>query len=303
MDSNLKVNCVRRVDDDGFTWDMAFNAVLGTLQSDNTDADWNFLLNGPNAKNSQVLFTPIGPCDDLTDADQARIKIIYQVRNAGGCGGVSCVEPQGAPTTDEAGHSVYPQYLATIKTSHIDGTSPEDIELRHHLLSHETGHILGLDDPYYLEDDLSNAYQCHLYPAWDVISVMHPNSIYGCQADGVGQTDDVEWPTEGDRLAVCLPVLPSGGNAHLDPCGGANSPPFNSPAGWPLDMNGNGIVNGSDILTFNPRFGTQSGSAFYDQRWDIRPNNLINGADILAFNISPPMLNGQPTVSSFCPYP
>lgn len=116
-------------------------------------------------------------------------------------------------------------------------------------------------------------------------------------------TDSLDNDFDGYPNDGCLPVLPSGGNAHLDPCGGASSPPYNSPAGWPLDMNGNGLVNGADQLSFNPRFGTASGYPLYDQRWDIRPNNLINGADILAFNISPPMLNGQPTIVSFCPYP
>lgn len=54
---------------------------------------------------------------------------------------------------------------------------------------------------------------------------------------------------------------------------------------WPVDFNDNQLVNGADILSFNPHFGsTASGGGSYNVRWDLNANGIINGADILQFN-------------------
>jgi subtilisin-like proprotein convertase family protein len=62
------------------------------------------------------------------------------------------------------------------------------------------------------------------------------------------------------------------------------------PAGWPADFNDNQLVNGSDWVSFNPRFGARSdgtpgqGGFPYNIRWDLNANGLINGADMLQLN-------------------
>ena len=57
------------------------------------------------------------------------------------------------------------------------------------------------------------------------------------------------------------------------------------PDAWPPDFNDNQLVNGADILSFNPKFGsTVGGGPPYDVRWDLNASGLINGADVLQLN-------------------
>jgi hypothetical protein len=75
---------------------------------------------------------------------------------------------------------------------------------------------------------------------------------------------------------------------HCDPQPGANDDP--PPDAWPPDFNDNQLVNGSDWVSFNPRFGARSdgtpgqGGFPYNIRWDLNANGLINGADMLQLN-------------------
>jgi hypothetical protein len=58
-----------------------------------------------------------------------------------------------------------------------------------------------------------------------------------------------------------------------------------SPDAWPVDFNDNQLVNGADILSFNPKFGSSAAvGPPYDVRWDLNASGIINGADILQFN-------------------
>jgi hypothetical protein len=57
------------------------------------------------------------------------------------------------------------------------------------------------------------------------------------------------------------------------------------PDAWPVDFNDNQLVNGADILTYNPKFGSSAAvGPPYDVRWDLNASGIINGADILQFN-------------------
>jgi hypothetical protein len=75
---------------------------------------------------------------------------------------------------------------------------------------------------------------------------------------------------------------------HCDPQPGINDDP--PPDAWPPDFNDNQLVNGSDFVSFNPRFGARSdgtpgqGGFPYNIRWDLNANGLINGADMLQLN-------------------
>jgi hypothetical protein len=75
---------------------------------------------------------------------------------------------------------------------------------------------------------------------------------------------------------------------HCDPQPGVNDDP--PPDAWPPDFNDNQLVNGSDWVSFNPRFGARSdgtpgqGGFPYNIRWDLNANGLINGADMLQLN-------------------
>jgi hypothetical protein len=53
---------------------------------------------------------------------------------------------------------------------------------------------------------------------------------------------------------------------------------------WPVDMNDNQLVNGADVLAYNPLFGSHAPGPPYNARFDLNTDNVINGADILAFN-------------------
>ncbi len=53
---------------------------------------------------------------------------------------------------------------------------------------------------------------------------------------------------------------------------------------WPPDLNDSQMVNGSDWLSYNSRFGLRSIDQGYQARWDLNANGLINGADMLQLN-------------------
>lgn len=56
------------------------------------------------------------------------------------------------------------------------------------------------------------------------------------------------------------------------------------PDRWPVDFDDNGIMNGSDLLSFAPVFGKVLGNMGYDARFDINNSNSINGSDLLKFS-------------------
>jgi len=79
-------------------------------------------------------------------------------------------------------HCKYTYGYVHFKTSHVNGAA----SLYHHVINHESGHILGLADPNYpVPGNLCGAYYT---------SVMHSN--YYC---GEG---DLEWPNGDDRWCV-----------------------------------------------------------------------------------------------------
>lgn len=53
---------------------------------------------------------------------------------------------------------------------------------------------------------------------------------------------------------------------------------------WPVDFNDNQLVNLSDWLTYNQRFGAKPGDANFSPRWDLNSNGLINISDMLQLN-------------------
>jgi hypothetical protein len=53
------------------------------------------------------------------------------------------------------------------------------------------------------------------------------------------------------------------------------------PDAWPPDINNDQLVNGSDLLTFAPVFGSVSPNSPYNARWDLNNDGRINGQDLL----------------------
>ncbi len=198
--------CVTRNEAGGdFDWNDAFVAILGTLQTDNPAADWNFLGAGETipVKNLQLYFNPIGNCDDLSPTAKNIVRLQYEVKEntqsvcgtpepGSGIDGFSCVEGQETSSVDLHGHTVYAKYVLTIKRTHISGT----VEFRHHLLNHETGHVLGLADPPPCEPD----------------SVMHEETYYDC-------SEDWEWPTANDFDSVLSLIDDTGTMQYAGSCG------------------------------------------------------------------------------------
>ncbi|MEK7247603.1 MAG: cohesin domain-containing protein [Chloroflexota bacterium] len=65
----------------------------------------------------------------------------------------------------------------------------------------------------------------------------------------------------------------------------ATSTVNDEPDAWPPDFNDNQLVNGSDWLSFNSRFGSSAAAGpQYDARWDLNASGLINGSDMLQLN-------------------
>lgn len=148
--------------DGSITQANAYNRVAASLWIDGA-RDWDGLAS------NKVWFVPYSnPCPGLSN--RSTIEIEYQVLS-GGCGGVSCANLTN-PYDGGYGHTDYNFAYVTLKTSHLTGGAA----LYHHVVNHETGHVLGFKDPNFQGD-------C-------VLSIMH-SIYYGC-------TSNLEWPSDGD---------------------------------------------------------------------------------------------------------
>ena len=56
------------------------------------------------------------------------------------------------------------------------------------------------------------------------------------------------------------------------------------PYAWPPDFDDNQLVNGQDIIKFNPVFGSAAPGPPYSARFDLNGSGLINNQDILQLN-------------------
>jgi len=165
-DTNAEDFCAL-IEDGSIGLNTAATRIRATLHQDDASHDWDGL-----AVN-KVFFIAVSltiPCNQL--ANRANIQIEYWVHSSG-CGGVSC-QWFTSPTISHNGRQDYLYAYVRFKTSHISGST----FLYHHVINHETGHILGLADPPYGD--------CK-------VSVMH-SAHYGCT--------DREWPQSGDRVLV-----------------------------------------------------------------------------------------------------
>ena len=98
-----------------------------------------------------------GHCSDLTNLSSMRMRV-YVKTNTPECGGVSCVGHYGQIN----GGQDYTYAVVTFKEAHVTGTQ----FLHHHVINHEFGHTLGLEDP--------SAYGSNCGQ-----SIMH-SAYYGC---------------------------------------------------------------------------------------------------------------------------
>jgi hypothetical protein len=145
----------------------AYNRVAGALWIDGA-RDWDGLAS------NKVWFWPYSTaCPSLSN--RSTVEIEYEVRQ-GGCkdgSGYSCVEAFTNQYWDSAmGHYDYKFAYVTLKTAHLTGGAA----LYHHVVNHETGHILGFRDG-------AGSSDCP-------VSIMH-SIAYGCSAN-------LEWPSDGD---------------------------------------------------------------------------------------------------------
>jgi hypothetical protein len=53
------------------------------------------------------------------------------------------------------------------------------------------------------------------------------------------------------------------------------------PDRWPVDLDDNQLINGSDLLMFAPAFGGITPDPRYNARFDLNQDNKINGSDLL----------------------
>ncbi len=152
---------------DGSIADSAvFNQLRQALYLDNPAEDWH------GVASDRVYFMPYStPCPNL--ANRHDIQIEYWVVSGGCAGGTACVALYDPYWNAAVGHTDYSWALVTFKTMHFTNGPA----LAHHIINHETGHVLGLKDP---------DYSGHC-----VDSVMH-STYYGCSTNR-------EWPSPADR--------------------------------------------------------------------------------------------------------
>ncbi len=193
------------LEDSTMSFGTALNRVSGTLLDDN---GWDGL------KGGRVLFSGGStPCVD--DPNRINIEIEYWVKDdtsGTNCGGFSCAWflPGDVYEDPISGHVEFRYGYVRFVTAHINGS----LILAHHVVNHETGHILGLCDGGPDATDPANVFLGCTLDADHfncVDSVMH-SQAYGCS--------NREWPTSLDRAAVesLIPGGVVGGGGGMKGC-------------------------------------------------------------------------------------
>lgn len=162
--SNVNEDECTLIEDGSMAWSTARDRIRYTLWIDNPSEDWDGL-----AGNKVYFIEGAYPCNQ--DPNRSAFELEYWVHSSG-CGGTSC-QWFSNYWGSHGGYNDYNYGYVRFKTSHINGST----SLYHHVISHETGHHLGLAD-----GDGS----C---PG----SIMH-SAYYGCS--------NLEWPSSGDRDQV-----------------------------------------------------------------------------------------------------
>ncbi|MCZ6634444.1 MAG: hypothetical protein O7G87_13650, partial [bacterium] len=93
-------------------------------------------------------------------------------------------------------------------------------------------------------------------------------------------------PTTEGELTGTLTILsndPEQPAFQITLAGLATGPALPTPTRPTPDFNGDGLVNFSDFLAFAAAFGTRSGDAFYDARFDLDSSGDIAFPDFLTF--------------------
>ena len=120
-------------------------------------------------------------------------------------------------------------------------------------------------------------------PLWsNAGQAMPPWSVPSGDSDCDGFPDSV--PTSGGNVLSDENHMTTDMAQHCAATTGSSPANRNDeplPDRWPVDFDDNGMMNGSDLLTFAPMLGKIQGNPGYDVRWDMNNSNNINGSDLL----------------------
>jgi hypothetical protein len=145
------------VTDGSMSHSTALTRINNTLYNDNPSQDFDGL------SGNRIYFSPFGdPCPNYSSEIRQQIETEYQIKSGGfsQCGGTACVGLDSPYWNGAVGHNDYRWAYAYFPTSRINGGSAT----YHHVIGHETGHVLGLKDPDYSGHCLGN------------VSIMHSRS-------------------------------------------------------------------------------------------------------------------------------
>jgi len=153
---------------------------------------------------TKVFWVPYGAVSNCEGVFTTWTKYIVK---AGGCpGGFSCVAHFDRVCGVTTGHCDYLKAVVTLNSDHVRNFATEPLGLPRHIINHETGHVLGLDDPI-APDPVTQASSAVISPIscreWffgvlvTVQSVMHSN--YYCADYGAVNHP---WPLVFDRNNV-----------------------------------------------------------------------------------------------------
>lgn len=182
--------------------------VSGTLLSDSPSQDWNMLdglLQVPLLQGGKVQFAGYdSPCDDLPGTvSREQFELEYSAKQSTidtGCEGFSCAFHLGESRFDPAsGHNEWTRYAVRFLEAHVNQQDPGQGQPKPwwHVVNHETGHMLGLDDP-------PEGGPCGT--ASEQISVMHPAyNPYFCDTT-------YPWPQPGDHQAILDLIVGTSGS-------------------------------------------------------------------------------------------
>jgi hypothetical protein len=178
----------------------AYNRVSATLTGDNPPEDWTAI-----DSLGRIALSGNGGTSCDADPNRAQIEIEYRVGDYG-CPPLSipdqsCAIPEVQYMDGTSGHKEWRYFIVYVKTAHLNGA----VALYHHVVNHETGHVLGLRDggP---QQPVPGPNPCQF-------SIMHPD-YYGCNGTGGWPNNgQPEWPTSSDRTSVLslLPYIGGGG--------------------------------------------------------------------------------------------